>query len=66
MALRTYEFSFKGLCLGGKAIVLAPSFDEAKKMVKAIQPFDDEPLCANEKGDVVTKPSTIHFDNGDY
>lgn len=65
MALRIYKFEFKGLALGGDAVVIANSFDEAKAVVKDHQPYGDEPMCSNVKGDVI-KAGIVSFNNGDY
>lgn len=65
MALRIYKFEFKGLALGGDAVIIASTFEEAKAVVKTLQPYNDEPTCEDEKGDVI-KAGIVSFNNGDY
>jgi hypothetical protein len=65
MALRIYKFNFKGIYLGGEAVVVAGSFEEGLAKVKTIQPFNDEPICENKKGEVI-KAEVVYFANGDY
>lgn len=67
--MRYFTFQFKGLALGGTAVVSARTYEEALTEVKKVVPYADEPItCEDTKGKVipVNKPQIIYFDNGDY
>lgn len=66
MALRAFKFTFKGLALGGEAVIIAESFSQAIEMCRSVQVYDDVPVCEDESGTPLTKPQILHAWNGDY
>lgn len=65
--LFAYRFSFKGLALGGEAIVIARTPEEATEcMNERGTPTGDFATLYDEKPVEVTCPMIVHYDNGDY
>lgn len=65
--LYAFRFSFKGLALGGEAIVIAHTKEEAQAaMVANGTPTGDFATLYDEKPAEVTNPMVVYYDNGDY
>ena len=61
-SIKLFTFEFKGLALGGSAIVAAGDEETAAGLVST--PRGDKAVLADTRE--FTVPSLIHYDNGDY
>lgn len=65
--MNSYQFSFKGLWIGGNIIVVAHSQEDAERLareqVNSEFPNDEITL---EYINTLNEPKVIYYDNGDY
>lgn len=68
MVLKRYTIHFKGLALGGSALVLARSKAEAKMLLKEGAPkgFEFRDLRVADEKPFEAFPQLMTFDDGDY
>jgi len=70
--LTAFEFSFAGLALGGRAVVLAPTEERAREiLLKEIEARDEVDADPDDIDLAVTPPvpateGVVYYDNGDY
>jgi len=62
--MKLYYYEFKGVVLGGEAIVIAPSKKVADQTLLANGPLED--LKLEKTTNIPKHRKVIHFWNGDY
>lgn len=63
-----YEFTFKGLWLGGKVVVVAPEFQEALRLASVpvtARHFEPSTLELTDWKEI-TLPDVVYFYDGNY
>lgn len=66
--MKVFVFDYKGIFLGGKAVVLAPNERRARELIRdhRMTPTDYDPVTLKEVFDINNKSKVVYNWNGDY
>jgi hypothetical protein len=60
--MRAFTFEFKGVALGGTAVVIAKNYESALSQLS----HETNVECLDVKGAVLSKEGVVYYWNGDY